>query len=100
MDNIEVFNAQAAAIRAERARLADELASLPGVEVFPSQANIQLIRVKNADVVFDGLVARRILIKNVSRQHPLLKDCLRITVSTPEENNLFLEAFKDCLANC
>lgn len=99
MDHIDVFNAQAAAIRAERTRLAGELASLPGVEVFPSQANIQLIRVKNADAVFDGLVARRILIKNVSKQHPLLKDCLRITVSTPDENNLFLEAFKACLAN-
>lgn len=98
MDNIEVFNAQAQAIRNERTRLAAELAVLPGVEVVPSQANIQLIRVKNADAIFAGLVERKILIKNVSKQHRLLKDCLRITVSTPEENNLFLEAFKACLA--
>lgn len=98
MDNIEVFNAQAQAIRKERGRLAAELAALPGVEVVPSQANIQLIRVKNADAIFDGLVACKILIKNVSKQHRLLKDCLRITVSTPEENNLFLDAFKACLA--
>ncbi len=97
MDNIAVFNEQAKAIRKERARLAGELAAMPDVEVFPSQANIQLIRVKNADAVFDGLVARRILIKNVSRQHPLLENCLRITVSTPEENDLFLAAFKACL---
>ena len=97
MDNIAVFNEQAKAIRKERARLAGELAAMPDVEVFPSQANIQLIRVKNADAVFDGLVARRILIKNVSRQHPLLENCLRITVSTPEENDLFLAAFKSCL---
>ncbi len=97
MDNIGVFNEQAKAIREERARLAGELAALPDVTVFPSQANIQLIRVKNADAVFDGLVAQRILIKNVSRQHPLLENCLRITVSTPEENDLFLAAFKACL---
>lgn len=98
MDNIDIFRAQAAAICAERTRLAAELSSLPGVEVIPSQANIQLVRVKNADAVFNGLLARKILIKNVSKQHPLLKECLRITVSTPKENNQFLTAFKDCLA--
>ena len=36
---------------------------------------------------------RKVLIKNVSKMHPLLANCLRVTVSTPEENAQFLEAF-------
>ena len=86
---------QATAIRSERQRLSVALARLPGATVFPSQANFLLVRVGSADRVFDGLKARRILVKNLAGGHPLLANCLRITVGTPEENDLLLAAMNE-----
>jgi histidinol-phosphate aminotransferase len=83
---------QAEAIRAERGRLESALARLPGTTVFPTQTNFVLVRVADANAVFEGLKARRILIKNLHGWHPLLANCLRITVGTPEENALLLAA--------
>jgi histidinol-phosphate aminotransferase len=89
-----VFDEQTARIRTERARLAEALAALPGVTVFPSQANFLLIRTPagRASAWFEGLKARGILIKNLHGAHPLLEDCLRITVGRPEENAAVAEA--------
>ena len=83
---------QAAAIRRERARLATALAALRRVTVFPSHANFLLIRVPDAPQWFATLRDAGILIKNVDGWHPLLANCLRITVGTPAENNALLEA--------
>ena len=51
---------------------------------------------KLTDLVRD-LKARGILIKNVSRQHPLLAGCLRVTVGAPQENDAFLAALTESL---
>jgi histidinol-phosphate aminotransferase len=83
---------QSRAIRAERARLETALRRLPGATVFPTQANFILIRVGNANAMFEGLKARRVLVKNLHGWHPLLANCLRITVGTPEENDVLLAA--------
>jgi histidinol-phosphate aminotransferase len=83
---------QARAIRAERERLAAALARLPGAKVFPTQANFIVVRVADAARWFEGLKARRILVKNLDGWHPLLAHCLRITVGTPAENDLVLAA--------
>ena len=81
----------------ERTKLAEALAAMPGVTVFPSAANFLLLRVPDASQAFDRLLARKVLIKNVGRMHALLANCLRVTVSTPEENAQFLEAFRASL---
>jgi histidinol-phosphate aminotransferase len=101
LDHVEVLDAQAAQLREERARLAAALAALPGVEVFPSAANFLLIRVKTptADAVFAALLQRKVLIKNVGKMQTLLENCLRVTVGTPEENRIFLDALKASLAS-
>jgi len=93
----DILEQQAAAIRNERSRLMQALAQIPGVEVFPSAANFILLRVANADTVFEGLKQRKILIKNLSRAHPQLHNCLRVTVGTPNENRQFLESLKASL---
>ena len=98
LENLSVLDYQAALLRGERARQAEALAALPGVEVFPSDANFLLFRVNDADRVFEKLLERKVLIRNVGKMHPLLHNCLRVNVSTPEENNQFLEAFKACIA--
>jgi len=88
----DVLEAQAAAIRSERTRLLTELRRLPGVEAYASEANFILFRVTKADQVFSGLKQRGVLIKNLHGTHPLLADCLRVTVGTPAENTQFLSA--------
>ena len=97
MDHIDVFNKQAEVIRSEREKLAIALKKLPGVEVFPSRANFLTIRLQNADQVFEKLVSHKVLIKNIGKMHTLLANCLRITVSSPDENKLFLDRFSACI---
>ena len=86
----EILEQQAAAIRDERAQLIQALDNIAGLEAFPSAANFILLRIENADKVFENLKQRGILIKNLSRAHPLLANCLRVTVGTPDENRKFL----------
>jgi len=88
----DVLEGQAGAIRAERARLFARLSGLGGVRAFPSEANFILFRVPGADTVFAGLKARGVLIKNLNGSHPMLADCLRVTVGTPAENDTFIDA--------
>ncbi len=89
------IDGQVTLIRAERQRVASVLARLPGVKVFPSQANFLLVRVTGADRVFNGLKAKHILVKNLAGSHPLLANCLRITIGAPDENDLLLAAMTD-----
>jgi len=102
LEHIDILDAQASAIRDERRKLSATLAAMPGVEVFPSAANFLLIRVriagKSADQVFANLLERKVLIKNVGKMHTLLENCLRVTVSTPEENALFIAALRAALS--
>ena len=88
----ELLDEQAAAIRRERIRMAAALGALPRVTVFPSHANFLLVRVPDAGHWFGTLKEAGILVKNVDGWHPLLANCLRITIGTPAENNAVLEA--------
>ncbi len=90
----ELFARQTAAVRAERASLASRVAALPGVRVFPSEANFVVARFPEADATFAALRDAGILVKNVSASHPLLAGCLRITVGTPTENDALVEALE------
>jgi histidinol-phosphate aminotransferase len=97
LDHLDVLSAQADLLNAARTKLAADLAALPGVEVFPSKANFLLVRVPDSDHSCAKLLADKILIKNMRKMHPLLANCIRVTVSTPEENAVFLNAFKATL---
>ncbi|MBY0238031.1 MAG: histidinol-phosphate transaminase [Burkholderiaceae bacterium] len=98
LDNIEVLNRQAAQLRNERTALSTALTAIPGVQVFPSAANFLLVRVPDADAANAYLLSHKVLVKNVGKMHGVLTNCLRITVSTPEENAAFLAAFTAALA--
>ncbi len=102
LDHVDVLNQQAGFLREEREKLSAALARLPGVEVFPSAANFLLVRVAGGpgqgDAIFANLATRKILVKNVGKMHALLQNCLRVNVSTPQENALFLDAFMASLA--
>jgi histidinol-phosphate aminotransferase len=98
LEHVDVLNAQAASINAERTTLAAALADLPGVHVFPSAANFLLVRVPDSDHACAKLLAHKVLVKNLGKMHPVLANCLRVTVSSPEENSAFLNAFKASLS--
>jgi histidinol-phosphate aminotransferase len=97
LEHQQVFAAQAADLRAQRAIIFKALASLPGVRAYPSDANMILLRVTDAQKAFEGMRAHRVLVKNVSKMHSLLVNCLRVTVGTADENVKMLEALKESL---
>lgn len=97
LEHAQVFAAQAQQICSERERVLAGLARMPGVQPFPSQANMILTRVPDAARTFAELKNRGLLVKNVSTMHPLLAQCLRLTVGTAEENTLLLTALQESL---
>jgi len=96
-----VFDAQTRAIREERERVAAAIAHLPGVTVYPSQANFLLVRTPPGTTPswFAGLRERGVLVKNLDGAHDLLADCLRPTVGTPTENDALLAGLTELAAS-
>jgi histidinol-phosphate aminotransferase len=96
----EVLDEQAASIRADRVRLQDALAKIPGLQVFPSEANFILFRTPagRAGPVFSSLQEQGVLIKNLDPAGGRLQDCLRVTVGRRDENQAFLEALQSALS--
>ncbi len=79
-------------LRSERERLYLALDATPGVRVWPSRANYLLFRVEGALEVWRRLLDdHSIYIRDFS-QAPGLRDCLRVTVGTPEQNDRFMDA--------
>ena len=75
----------------ERNKMTQELSKLKSLKVFPSDANFVLFRLEqDSGTIFKRLMENGILVRNLS-QHPRLKNCLRVTIGTPDENRAFLE---------
>ena len=74
-----------------------ELSTMEGIQAWPSKANFVMFRVsgRNADAVFDELLQRGILIKNLHGTQPLLDNCLRVTIGTEQENRIFLDTMQE-----
>lgn len=91
---------QTEAIRQQRSLVADALAAMPGIALYPSAANFLMLKTlsQSADTVFVRLKQQGVLIKNLSPQGGLLTNCLRVTIGTPEENQAFLQALQQALA--
>ena len=90
--NVSVLNAECALFALQHA---DEYARQAGVlKVWDSEANMVLIRVRDSAGAHAGMKARGVLVKNVSAMHPLLDQCLRLTVGTTADNALMLAALE------
>ncbi len=100
LEHQTLLAARAAAIKQARAELAAALAGLPGLTVYPSAANFLLVRAPGgrATAIFEGLLARGVLIKNLAPTGGLLRDCLRVTVGSPEDNHHLLAALREILS--
>jgi histidinol-phosphate aminotransferase len=101
LEHQEVFAAQAQQLVAQRAQVFEALSAMKGVKAWKSDANMILVRVlgegDRAGPSFEAMKTRKVLVKNVSKMHPLLANCLRVTVGTAEENALMLAALEKSL---
>jgi histidinol-phosphate aminotransferase len=97
LEHADVFKQQALELIDQRAILLKWLHDMPGVKCWNSDANMILVRVADATKTFDGMKAKGVLIKNVSKMHPLLANCLRLTVGTAHENQQMLAALQKSL---
>jgi len=95
LERLEVLEQQAAKVIADRAGLGKALAAMAGVTVYPSEANFFLVRVPDADRSYRALLRQGVLVRNLNG--PGLKNCLRITVGTPDENRILLTAMREAL---
>jgi histidinol-phosphate aminotransferase len=97
--NRHILDKQTQQICLDRENFFQELSKIKNITAYPSQANFILVRVEEgeADRIFNSLKKQGVLIKNLNPAGGLLKDCLRITVGTVEENKSFLELFKTAL---
>ena len=93
----DVLLQQAEQIKRDRTWLYERLVGTVDVRAYPSEANFILFHVAHAGQVFEGLKQRGVLIKNMNGAHAALTDCLRVTVGTPEQNELFIRALQESI---
>ena len=98
LEHADVFAAQAAELVAQRMVLIEALRQMPGIEkCWDSEANMVLVRVADSAKAYEGMKTRKVLVKNVSTMHPLLANCLRLTVGNAQDNAQMLAALQASL---
>lgn len=86
---------QVSEIISQRGRVAEALKGFECIKkIYPSEANFLLVKVDDANRMYDFLIARQIIVRNRTKMD-LCKDCLRITIGLPEENDKLLKAIED-----
>ena len=76
----------------EKRKLIKELKKITFIsKVFPSAANFILIKVENANKIYTHLVEQNIITRN---RHKVIDNCIRVSIGTPEENNILINALK------
>ena len=96
LENREMRDRNVAVIVAERERVLRAMREIRGITVFPASANFITFRTPDAKRLFEGLLAQRVLIRDVS-SYPRLKNCLRVSIGSPEQNDAFLRALKEAV---
>ncbi|MCK8516271.1 histidinol-phosphate transaminase [Methylonatrum kenyense] len=95
LEHETLLEEQTARIRADRELLLEQLQRLPAVvKAWPSRANFITFRSRSgsAATIHARLRESGILIKCLDGSHPLLHDCLRVTVGSTGENRAFVDA--------
>jgi histidinol-phosphate aminotransferase len=95
LNDLEYLRASVEKIIKERERLFTQLKGLNWIVPIPSRANFILCRVMNGDgeAVYKGLESRGILVRYFDQ--PGLRDCIRISVGRPEDDDILMDALKD-----
>ncbi len=99
LEHEAVFSKQCAHMIEQRQLLLNAVNALPSATGFASQANFVLARLPNALAVNTGLKAAGILVKDVSAMHPLLHNCLRLSVGTPNQTQLLIKHLQQLVSS-
>ena len=76
----------------EKSNLKNALKSLNFVKlIYPSDANFFLVEVVDANYIYNALISKKLNIRN---RNSVVKNCLRITIGTPEENQQLITELK------
>jgi histidinol-phosphate aminotransferase len=95
LEHTEHVQKSVASTIGERRRLVQELTRLSSVQtIYPSDANFLLVRFTDAREVYQRLARQGIIVRDRTTE-PKLANCLRISVGTPEQNNILLTALKE-----
>jgi histidinol-phosphate aminotransferase len=99
MDNVQYMKKNVKKIILERERLRKKLNEINSIYVYPSHTNFILIkfRDKPASEVYMKLLEKGIVPKSLSDM-PMVKDCLRFSVRTPDEDSRLIEALTSILS--
>jgi histidinol-phosphate aminotransferase len=95
LQNVEQVNSWIKETVAEREKLKSELNTIESVlTIYPSDANFILVKTIKPKEIYQFMVNRGIIVRDRSKVE-LCEGCLRITIGTPKENELLIEAFKN-----
>jgi histidinol-phosphate aminotransferase len=95
LEDIDFLMEKVRCIIAERERIFERLSALPAMHVYPSKANFLLCRLTGGDAAAlkDALMRRGILVRYFNK--PGLRDCIRFSIGTPEQNDVLLAALEE-----
>lgn len=92
LKDISGFEKRKAIILEQRTWLQNQLAELDVViKIYPSDANFLLVEMTDANRVYNELVNQKVIARN---RHSVIQNCIRITVGSPEENKILVDALK------
>jgi len=95
LSGIEQVNEKIKITVAERDLLQQQLKNFGFIKkIYPSDANFILVKADNADKLYQYLSAKKIIVRNRSKES-LCENCIRITVGTPNENKILIETLKN-----
>ncbi|WP_179351383.1 histidinol-phosphate transaminase [Winogradskyella vidalii] len=90
LEDIKTFETNKQVILEQKAKLKSVLEGLDIVKkIYPSDANFWLIEAENANRLYDNLVEQKVITRN---RNSLVKNSIRITVGTPEENEKLIKS--------
>jgi len=96
LGHFEIFRAQSKQICENRSALLRQLDALAEIKPYPSETNFILCRTKmDGNQAFASLKANGVLVRNLHSMGASLENCIRVTVSTEQENNKFIQAVKN-----
>ncbi len=94
LSGIEQVNSNIKNTVEQRSFLQQELKQFNFIkEIYPSDANFILVKTDNAEMLYQYLSAKKIIVRNRSKE-PLCENCIRITIGTPKENEILIDALK------
>ncbi|MEO7263531.1 MAG: histidinol-phosphate transaminase [Ferruginibacter sp.] len=92
LENIKEFETTLEILKQERKKLSMALKDIDCIKkVYPTDANFFLVEVTDANKIYQQLISQKIIVRN---RNSVLKNCLRISIGTPEENDILIKALK------